>query len=427
MIKKGFIVTIIFIISTFIQLASQIIVTRLFGAHVELDIFLAAVAIPTVAVTIIYSTLNDVLLPFMGEIKIKQEADKESYYISYTTTLTFVSFLIALVLTFFATPIAQFMYAGKGPEFIHQTSLEMQYLFFGIPIAVLVSCLGSYYYLHKNFTRFPLAQLLGTVFNLILVVGLYPTFGIWALIIAFVLNLVLQIPFVFPKEIFKGSFRWINVLPFLLSWLPLMLGAFASRADTLLIRTFAAYLPTGYFVYLNLISKIFSIATSVMTIGIQVMLLPHLVEYIHTQKYDEAVQSVNKAKILSIFISIAVTVTLILFAPFAINLLFVGGKFTAKDAQITNSLLPLFILPAIGWGISAVFFQPLLALKKGVHVGILNVVALVIAWLVATIVNRYAGALPAITTGLIVLLFIGISGSEILWQYYKKKLMSSVL
>jgi hypothetical protein len=54
MFKKGFAITIIFIISTLVQLVSQIVVTRIFGATLTLDTFLAA-AVPIV-VTVIYGT-----------------------------------------------------------------------------------------------------------------------------------------------------------------------------------------------------------------------------------------------------------------------------------------------------------------------------------------------------------------------------------
>ncbi|PIR13752.1 hypothetical protein COV49_01230, partial [Candidatus Falkowbacteria bacterium CG11_big_fil_rev_8_21_14_0_20_39_10] len=69
MFKKGIVVTGIFIASTVLQLISQIIITRVFGASFELDVFLAAVAIPAIVVTVIYGTFNDAFLPLFGEKK----------------------------------------------------------------------------------------------------------------------------------------------------------------------------------------------------------------------------------------------------------------------------------------------------------------------------------------------------------------------
>lgn len=425
MIKKGIFVTAIFVISALVQLISQIVVTRIFGAKLDLDIFLAAVALPTIAVTVIYGTLNDAFLPLYGEKKVKDPENSDTYFFSSLLILGVLSFLFAWIFNFFTQPISQLLYGSRGEEFVRNVAVQMSYMSLSLPFSVIATLLGTYFYAHKKFNRFPFAQLIGSFANLLLIILLAPSWGIFSLVFAFVINIIFQILIIIPKSILNFKFKFINMFPLLIAWLPLVIGTFALRSDTLLIRSFASTLPTGYLVYLNLISKIFFLSTGMMTIGIQVLLLPHLVEYFSQKNYERAIENVNKAKIIAIGISIVITVFLVLLAPLAINILFVGGKFSANDARITISLLPIFVIPAIGWGINAVFFQPLLALKKQTQVGILNVLALLAGWSSAWAVGRYFGALPAITSGLIILLFTGIIGSEILWQHYKTKLLKS--
>jgi len=83
----------------------------------------------------------------------------------------------------------------------------------------------------------------------------------------------------------------------LFAWFPLIVGNFALRSDVLLVRSFGSQLPTGYLVYLNLITKIFSLAAGVTTIGIQIVLLPHLIDEIANKKYQAVITKVQKAKI----------------------------------------------------------------------------------------------------------------------------------
>lgn len=429
MIKKSIVVTIIFIISTFIQLISQIVVTRIFGASMDLDMFLAAVTIPTIIVTVIYGTLNDAFLPLYGEIHQKDNAEGRNYFISTVITLTGISFMIASVFSLFSASISHLLYESRGEEFVRSVGIQMSYMSLSLPLSVIVTLFGSYFYTHKRFFRFPIAQLVGSVVNVGIIFLLSSSLGIWSLIIAFVFNIMIQIFFVIPPvELFK-EFRVIKLfnmtylIPLLWAWIPLMIGSFALRSDILLIRSMGSHLPSGYLVYLNLISKLFSLSTSVMTIGIQIVLLPHLVEYMAAKNYEKAIQDVSKAKLGAVLISLCVTISLILVAPFLIKLLFVGGKFTSVDADITITLLPLFILPSIGWGINSVFFQPLLALKKQLQLGLLYIVALVLGWGMGTLITNSIDPLLGITSGLIVMLFTGIIGSEILWQYYKKKLI----
>ena len=426
MFKKGIGITAIFIISNFIQLLSQIVVTRVFGATLNLDIFLAAVAIPTIIVTVIYSTLNDAFLPHYGEIKAKNPEKADRYFFSTVLVLCFLSFIISLLFSFCTDWVSAALYASRGAEFVKNVSTQMRFMMLSIPLSVISTLFGSYFYAHKQFIRFPLAQALGSIANIAIIIALSHTFGIWALVIAFVVNIFFQILFVVPKSIFQLQFSVPNVFPLLLAWVPLIIGSFALRSDTLLIRSFAAHLPSGYIVYLNLVSKIFSLATSVMTVGIQVLLLPHLVEYLSNKEIDKVIKTVNRAKIIAISISLLVTICITLITPLFIHLLFVGGKFSAKDAEITISLVPFFVLPAIGWGVNSVFFQPLLALKKQLPLGIVNVGALIIGWGGGSIIKNVAGPLPGIAAGLILLLFSGIIGSELLWQYYKNQLQKSV-
>ena len=126
MFKKGFIVTTIFIISTFIQLISQIVVTRIFGASLALDTFLAAVAIPSVIVTIIFSTLNNVLVPILGEKQANDSKDSyHKYFFSLLFTLGSVSLILSLVIALFASPISNLLYPGRNLVFLDKVTQQM--------------------------------------------------------------------------------------------------------------------------------------------------------------------------------------------------------------------------------------------------------------------------------------------------------------
>jgi len=425
MLKKSAQITIIFVVSTFIQLISQIVVTRTFGAKIDLDIFLAAVALPTIIVTVIYGTLNDAFLPLYAESKIKNPEKSDQYFFSHFLLLTLVSLPLTCAFYFLSQPISHLLYSVRGIEFVKNVAFQMKYLFFSIPFSVIATIFGTYYYSHKKFIRFPFAQAMGSVINLLLIIFLSSYIGIFSLVVAFVINIIFQIFLVIPpksifsfKEIKLPAFNKINTV--FLAWLPLVIGTFALRSDSILIRSFGSQLTPGYLVYLNLISKIFSLATGVMTIGIQIVLLPHLVEEIARKNYQKMVSKINRAKIISLVVSSLVVAVIIITSPVIIRFLFVGGKFTLQDSQKVIYLLPYFILPGIGWGIANIFFQPLLALKKTWTVGIINIISLIFGWLIAFFINKFQSPIEAISWGLITLLFMNIILAEIVWQCTKK-------
>ncbi|MBI4004877.1 hypothetical protein HY358_01940 [Candidatus Roizmanbacteria bacterium] len=422
MIIKGSLITTLFIINLFIQLLTQIVITRIYGATLQLDAFLAAVVIPSIFVTVIYSTLNDAFLPLYSKKRGNNAEEAERYFFTHLVAVTTIAFILSLILNFVAEPISNSFYSEKGGEFVSQVANQMRYMIYSLPLAIVATFFGAYYYVRKQFLRFPLAQAVGSLSNLLLVLLLSQQWGIWALVFAFVINILFQIMVVIPGNILNMQLSPLNMIPLLVSWLPLVIGTLALRSDSLLIRSFATSLPEGYVVYLNLIVKMLSLATGVLTIGIQILLLPHLVEYIHSGKYLETIRMVNRSKMVGVGIAIVVTIIAILVAPIVIQIFFIGGKFTITDAGRVISLIPLFVLPAIGWGVNSIFFQPLIALRKNIPLSAVQIASVIFGWSIGFITKAQFGALAGITTGLTTMLFAGIIGSEILWQLYKKEI-----
>ena len=419
--QKTIIITSIFIVSAGIQLISQVIVTRLFGASLEMANFLVAVTVPTMLVTVIYATLNDAFLPLYGE-KLDSKDKGIKYFSSVVYGLGLISWVVAMAGSLWSVQIVKLLFGQSQSFQLDVASKQLSYMIYCLPLAVIATLLGSWWYAHKHFLRFPVAQLVGTVTNLGIIVLLYPVWGIWALVSAFVINLVFQIAWVWVKV--RPRWSWLNIKGILLAWWPLIVGSIAMRSDMLLIRVFGAQLGGGYLVYLNLLAKIFSISASLITVGIQVLLLPHLVEHFSQKKYQSADKLIGKAKLVSLLLSIGVSLSIWWLSPAIIRILFVGGKFNIEDFHKTISLLPVFVLPGVGWGISSVFFQPLLALKKQLAVGVISVVSLIGGWWSTSYFLHQGLGTRSLAIGLSVLLFGAIAGSEIIWQKERRKLLN---
>jgi putative peptidoglycan lipid II flippase len=417
MLKKSFGVTVIFGLSTLVQLISQIFITRIFGASKDVDVFLSAVTIPTILVTIIYSTLNNILVPFMGS-----EKGKMPNVLKLVKNLGGLSILFTLLVIVFSYNISDILFGQRGQDFVSEVSKMMNILMLGIPIAVIATVLGAWHYFQKNVLRFPITQLLGGISNVLIVLFFSRFIGVYSLVLGFIINLFIQIFFIWPKNHKKDYLMEIRILPLVLAWLPLLVGEFFLRSDSILIRTYGAQMPEGALVHLNLVYRIYSLVAGVTTIGLQIVLLSHLVDHIRSGKYNEAERIINKAKISALIITSFIVLFILLIGPFLIKLLFEGGKFTAEDSLQTSRLLPYFVIPALGWGLSGVFFQPLYALKKYNELALINGVGFLIAIVISYFTNLSFGPTQAITNGLIALLFTGIIGSEFLWQYHRKNL-----
>ncbi len=424
MLKKSVLVTGIFIISRVVLLATQIVVTRLFGASLELDMYLAAVALPTIAITVVYSTLNDVFLARYIPILKKDNIQGHAFFTQVCIYGIGFSLLVTILVSMGSYAIAYGLYGHVSVLFAKQVGQYLQYLIWVVPFGVAATLGGAYYYARKRFLRFPIAQLVGSVVNVTFIILLAPIIDIWALVMVFILQIVVQIFFIIPdmgSYVTKKVLQYRLVVPLFVAWIPLIVGNVALRSDILLIQYFGTHLGEGYLVYLNIIFKMFSFAAGVMTIGIQTVFMPHLVEDIAHGGVQRVLRSVFHAKAGALGISALTAVAVYVLAPPVIHMLYVGNKFSIADGQQAIALLPYFIIPGVGWGLVTIFVQPLIALHHQWMVGVISAGALACGWIAALIIEPIWGPLMAMVIGLSVLLYGIVVMSEIVWTIEVKK------
>jgi len=423
--KKSVIISLIFATNALILFLNQMAMTRIFGAKLDLEIFLAAAALPSLIITALYASLNDAFLPLYGQKRAKDRKGADVFFLSSLVTMALIFFAFSLLMIILSPFLARLMYRARGGEFIQNTAFQMRYLFLALPLAAIASLFGSFDYAHKKFFRFPIGQLSGNLLILTMTVFTAKFFGIWAMVASFILSIALQILIVFPKRFRRIKFNFQGQKKLFLAFLPLVAAFFFFRSENIIIRSLASFLPQGYLVYLNLTSKFFALAAGITTIGIQILLLPHLVDFFNNHsQIKRGIRLVKKAKIISLTATLFISLAVFLIAPLVIHLLFVGGKFSRQDAQTAISVLPLFIIPAVGWGSYPVFFQPLIALNKQNQVAIISFLALAAGLITAYLAKISLGPLAAISSSLTVLLLTGIILSEILWQKEKKILLA---
>jgi len=421
--RKSIELTAIFGFITLVQLITQIVVVRLFGATFQYDAFLAAVALPSVIVTVIYGTLSDAFMPLYASED--GEENKSAFTGKVISALFVLGFSFSLV-TYFLVPILQPIFISGTNNEMFRTSLPLfRTMIWLTPFSIITTIIGSTWYYHKHFSRFPFAQLFGAVLSILATVLLYQSMGIWSLVVGFLVGVLAQFLVISPgAKISLSSPDFKIILPLLVAWLPLIISSFAVRSDTLIMRAFGSQLGEGRLVYINLVTRMYSLGSGIVTIGIQVLLLPTLLERFTQKKFMEASALVNKTKLVGILLSVSSSLAILFLGPLVIRYLFVGGKFTLADLKQVEILFPIFLLPSFAWGLNSIFFQPLIALKKSWALGIINSISLIISWFATQYFFTLDYGIWAISIGLCVLLFGGIISSEIIWQVEKKKILS---
>lgn len=432
--KSAGLVSIIIGIVTGIQIIGQIVIARIFGARIELDAFVSAVTIPTILTTVITGTLNDAFLPLLKKKQLVSEENGNVYFVKLTLLLSIFALLVSIVLDMFSVPILHLILGSRGNEFISLTDNLMQVMIYTIPFTLIGAFSTSYLYSKNKFIVNSIAYLIGSSLNLLIIIFLSPSYGIWSMVIAFISAIIVQLFIVFPFRLssycgkaFPLLLRAVSLTElaiFLRAWIPLIISTLAVRFDSVIVRSFASRLPEGYIVYTNLAAKLFSGLVGVMTIGLQIVFFPHLVDLVHGKNFRIAKKKVLKAKLYGTILTIGIIFVIVYISPYFMRVFLTGGKFSGNNVEVLISLFPYFIAPAIGWGISQLFFQPIIAIGKQYMLTVLNVAAVCLSWVVASLIFPYWGGLMAISVGLVILTFTGIVGAEIIWNIHLKKHLS---
>lgn len=393
--KKAFVLTIIFGISTAIQAVANIIITRTIGVTLEYDQFLLSVALPSVVVTVLYGTINDSLMPFL---KSSNRHPKEQLS-EILGSLFLFGFFISLVFTSIDIIL--------GRSMQYALVLNLAY-----PFTIVAVSLGTLNYASNKFYLFPIIQVLGSIFNLAFVVLLFPYLGIWSLIISFVLSVIVQMLFMYQRGL---SLRFGSLAPFFKLFLPLVFGIFFVKGDSLLVRHFAQFMDTGSQVYLNIIYKFVTLASGLLTIGLQTVILPKILDLMKDEKHKEVKEMVLKAKIVSIAFSLGLSIIVYFLTPILVKYLYVGGRFTNQNYLVSISYIPYFVFPGILLPLVGVFLQPLYALKKHLLVGIFSVFSFFLAAYLGSLFQQ-TSAILSISVSLSTLFLLIILFSQIVWQ-----------
>lgn len=433
--RSAGLISLVYGLTTGIQIFGQIVVARLFGANVTLDAFVSAVTIPTLLTSVIAGTLNNALLPQLKKHQLSSEEKGNIYYFRLMILLSGIVLVASIVLDIFSVPVVTMLVGARGESFVLLTDNLMRMMIYTMPFTLVGTFCNSYLYSKKQFVIPSIAFLIGSILNLGIIILFSPQLGIWSMVVAFIAAIIFQLAITFPYKAVSylsasfgsiwstQSFGDMKIL--LRAWVPLIISTLALRFDGILTRSFSASLPEGYIVYTNLVSKLFSGLVGIVMIGIQTVTFPHIVELIHKKEIRRAISQVRKAKLYAFLLSI-VTILIILFvSPFFMRLLLTGGKFTQSNVEMLISLFPYFILPALAWGTDSLFTQPITAIGKQHLMTVINICAVFLAWVSATIANNMYGGMVAISVALIVLSFTGIIGAEILWRIESKKLLQT--
>jgi putative peptidoglycan lipid II flippase len=404
------------ILSQALGLIRESLVANYLGTSADYDILLVALAIPAMIGTILMMSLPAAGIPSLQSNSSGQGVGSNIFR-SRFFMINLIMGLILAAIAFFCLPILGGLLATGLDEARVQLAIKYGgYFCLLIPLRSLEAVFQSFLHVRYHFVL-PAISTIG--FNLVIIgllVGLFPSLGSQAYIIATIAGILLEMVMVAVPTyfIYRRSGPLIDNSGFQMSGYIRFLGIIVLIDGLgLLVDPFDRYLagiflPPGYIsanYYANLVGHI-PIRIFVMSLGMAIF--PSLSEVAAKKNMFELARLYHKAVAICIMLVIPVAVYSIIFKNEIISFLFERGQFNELSRAMTVAILPYYLAGMIFSSLYFIQSRVLYSLKSWTNLLWARIVSLAakVAIGVLLIKTNWALAIGGGTLAMFVVLYL---------------------
>ena len=331
--------------------ATEAILAAYLGTTYQSDAYYMVSSVQLVIYPMLSTGIWKVFLPLYKSHMAQEEKEiAESLANKTISFFTIVSFIVAVLLIFFAPAAVSVIAPGFEGETrtlcIRLVRISAPMYIFIIASAVYASILQC----HEKFLGSQIREVASHVPTIIAAVFFYRKMGIEvmavALVIAGVLRLIIELPFVNWGYRFRPDYKFRGQeFSLMLKRLPsALISASIAQLNTLVDKSMASMLPTGTISGLNYGHKLMNVFSGLLSSAIATAMYPQMIELITLKKRD--MLSGLIVKIINIFCVLMVPITLacILFKTELVSAVFQRGAFNAESTRLTSNVFAIYCI-----------------------------------------------------------------------------------
>jgi len=349
------------LLSRFMGLIRDKIISYLFGAAGESDLYFAAFVIPDFINYLLAGAYFSItLIPLLSSYFEKGEEDGWRFF---STIFTWVALLISVLTVLamaFAAQLAHLAAPGLTEESLARLAVFLRIVLPAQICFLLGSCITAVLYLRNQFL---IPALMPLVYNFMIILGgiLLRSRGMegfcWGVLTgAFLGN------FCLPYWAARGgqglrlhfSLYHPGLKRFFLLALPLMLGQSVVVLDEQLVRVFGSMAGIGAISWLNYARRIMLVPVGVVAQAAGVASYPFLAELVAKREFSSFHQTLNSALRGTLTLLVPLSIWMMAVSEPTIRLVFQQGHFGSTDTQRTSLLLLVMLAAVFCWGFQQV-------------------------------------------------------------------------
>ncbi len=389
--RSTIIVSAMTMLSRVLGLVRDIVLLNVFGAGKDFDTFVVAFRIPNFFRRLFAEgAFSQAFIPVLTEYKTSKTHAKVQILISrvFGCLLTAMSLLTFVAMV--AAPAIIYLYAPgfhNDPEkfdlAVDMFRLTIPYLMFMSLTAFASSILNSY-------GSFASPAFSPVLLNIAMIAGAWwltpfmaePIMALgWAVVVAGVLQLAIQIPELWKKNLLippKVDFKHEGVDRILKLMLPALFGVSVTQINLLLNTIWASFMQDGSVSWLYSAERMTELPLGLIGVAIGTVILPSLSARHAEQDQAKFKSMIDWAAKIIMLVGIPASIALFMLSTPIIQALFQRGEFTLEDTHMTALALQCMSAGVISFMLIKVFAPGFYAqqdTKTPVRVGLMAVAA----------------------------------------------------
>ncbi len=352
------------LVSRVMGFARDTVTASVLGANIYSDIFFVAFKLPNLFRSIFADgAFSQAFIPSYAR-------SNHKIRFSSMVFLHFFAFLMVLSLfvTLFSHLVAKVVAVGFDEKTIDLAAPLFAINFYYLPMIFVVTFMGALLQYKNHFatTAYSTALLnIGMIASLLLAnhlkvdqysITYYLSFGVLAgglmqIITHFyaVKKTNLLKIFYFKKHQKKEENKFYK------NFFSATFGSSAIHLSAFIDTWLASYLVSGSISYLYYANRVFQLPLAIFAIATSIALFPMVARAIKNKEEDKALKLMKKAVLILFGLLFISAIIGIVFNEFIIKLLFEHGKFTPEDTHNTASILTMYLIGLLPFGLAKIF------------------------------------------------------------------------
>lgn len=350
------------LVSRILGFIRDLLTASILGANIFSDIFFVAFKLPNLFRRIFAEgAFTQAFIPAYAKAKHKIRFSS----IVFVQLLGFL-IVLSLFVTMFSALITKAIAIGFDEKTIQLAAPLVAINFYYLPLIFIVTFMAALLQYKRHFatTAFSTALL-----NLALIVALllskdldkyeityYLSYGVLCggilqVIVHFIAveKLNLRKIFTFKKHIKKEENRFYK------NFLGATLGSSTAHLSAFLDTWLASFLVSGSISYLYYANRVFQLPLALFAIATSTALFPMIARAIKNKNETQALHLMKKSTLILSALLLLATLIGIVFDEFIIWLLFERGAFLSSDTANTSTILSMYLIGLIPFGIAKIF------------------------------------------------------------------------